>query len=247
MSWKLLKGEVVGFHQKIEISRLNLYFVGFHVSVCLGLSAILWHPSVPWDLKAAPRLPCHLLAAMTKYRGWLPKGNFRMSDSTNSCWMAPLLGNMCSLLFGDVCSAASEFQCMNGMNLSWSCWPKSWSIYPAGLALFFSHHHRIGTKFDGQSWFWNAAPGCVIHLQPLPLLSNTFFHWLSCVYGPLWSPTAAQVVGPLLLHARWHTNSFCDVEHDNGMMTSWPLAQPLGEAWQDLCTWHWRAGTPSYL
>ena len=113
--------------------------------------------------------------------------------------------------------------------------------------LVFSHHHRIGTKFDGQSWFWNAAPGCVIHLQPLPLLSNTFFHWLSCVYGPLWSPTAAQVVGPLLLHARWHTNSFCDVEHDNGMMTSWPLAQPLGEAWQDLCTWHWRAGTPSYL
>ena len=68
--------------------------------------------------------------------------------------------------------------------------------------LVFSHHHRIGTKFDGQSWFCNAAPGCVIHLQPLPLLSNIFFHWLSCVYGPLWSPTAAQVVGPLL-HARW--------------------------------------------
>lgn len=185
MSWKLLKGAVVGFPHKIEISRLNLYFVGFHVSVCLGLSAILWHPSLPWDLKAAPRLPCHLLAAMTKYRGWLPKGNFRMSDSTNSCWMAPLLGNMCSLLFGDVCSAASGFQCMDGMNLSWSCWSKSWSIYPAGLALFFHTITVLEQSLMARAGFVMLHPGALSICNPCHFWATSFPLAFMCVWTPL--------------------------------------------------------------
>ena len=237
MSWKLLKGAVVGFHHKIEISRLNLYFVGFHVSVCLGLSAILWHPSLPWDLKAAPRLPCHLLAAMTKYRGWLPKGNFRMSDSTNSCWMAPLLGNMCSLLFGDVCSAASESQCMDGMNLSWSCWSKSWSIYPAGLALFFHTITVLEQSLMARAGFVMLHPGALSICNPCHFWATSF----SIGFHVCMDPSGAHLQPKSLVLCCMHGG------HHHGMMTSWPLAQPLGEAWQDLCTWHWRAGTPSYL
>jgi hypothetical protein len=80
-------------------------------------------------------------------------------------------------------------------------------------------------------------PGALSICNPCHFWATSF----SIGFHVCMDPSGAQLQPKSLVLCCMHGG------HDHGMMTSWPLAQPLGEAWQDLCTWHWRAGTPSYL
>ena len=110
---------------------------------------------------------------------------------------------MCSLLFGDVCSA-SEFQ--------WMAWiwvghvgPRVGQYIPQVLPLFFHTITVLEQSFMARAGFVMLHIGVLSICNPCHFWATSFSigsHDLSCVYGPLWSPTAAQVVGPLL-HARW--------------------------------------------